>query len=138
MSWRDLERVTVTTETPIRGFVLGQKDPPGGARLFTINDEAWPDNAPVEVKLGDIEIWEIRNATATDHPVHLHGMFFEVLADVSGQRPRPDGLKDTVNVRRGSTVRFAVRFDVPGIWMLHCHILEHADAGMLVNVIVRE
>ena len=41
------------------------------------------------------------------------------------------GWKDTVNVPQKQRVRLAVRFDNPGAWMFHCHILEHADRGMM-------
>jgi FtsP/CotA-like multicopper oxidase with cupredoxin domain len=41
------------------------------------------------------------------------------------------GWKDTINVPQLQTVRFAVKFDAPGRWMYHCHILEHAERGMM-------
>jgi FtsP/CotA-like multicopper oxidase with cupredoxin domain len=136
--WRDLPRLSSTPATPVRRFVLGERELAGGALFFTINDEVWPDNAAVELKRDDVEIWDIRNESPQDHPVHVHGAFFEVLASASGKGPAPSGWKDTVNVPRRSSVRFAIRFETRGIWMLHCHILEHLDTGMLVNVIVND
>ena len=60
--------------------------------------------------------------------MHLHGFFFQVLADDG----RPGEWKDTVNVAIDQTVRFAVTYeDRPGMWMFHCHILDHAEAGMM-------
>jgi bilirubin oxidase len=122
----------------VRRFALGQKALPGGALLFTIDGQVWPDSVPVELRRGDVEVWEIANDTAMDHPVHVHGTFFEVLPGADGRRPRPDGWKDTIDVPRRSAVRFAIRFDTAGVWMLHCHILEHLDAGMVVDLIVRD
>ncbi len=131
--WRDLPRMEVTSATPVRRVALGETRLPGGSLVFTINGAAWPDNFDQAIDLGrgDVEIWEIANDTAMDHPVHLHGTFFEVLPDQAGW-------KDTINVRRRSATRFAVQFDEPGTWMLHCHILEHADDGMMLNVFVRQ
>ena len=71
-----------------------------------------------------------------DHPFHLHGMFFRVL-DVGGTAPAHDGWKDTVNVPRKQTLRFAVRYGVPGTWMYHCHILEHAERGMMAELVLK-
>ena len=76
------------------------------------------------------EIWEIRNDAEMDHPFHLHGTFFQVL-DVDGVAPPHVGWKDTVNVPMKTTLRFAVRYGEPGRWMFHCHILEHAERGMM-------
>ncbi len=65
------------------------------------------------------------------HPFHLHGFFFQPLDD-AGQPVRPLEWKDTIDVPVNSTRRFAVRFDDRvGMWMFHCHILDHADAGMM-------
>jgi FtsP/CotA-like multicopper oxidase with cupredoxin domain len=64
-----------------------------------------------------------------DHPFHLHGFFFQPIAASGGIVPE---WKDTINVPRESSLAFAVRYDDrPGMWMFHCHILDHADAGMM-------
>ena len=67
-------------------------------------------------------------------------MFFEVLA-VNGVPETRRGWKDTLNVpqARGTTpgvVRFAVRYEALGMWMFHCHILEHAEGGMMGDLMV--
>lgn len=134
-SWGALPRLTVTDTSPVRPFMLEEYEPPGLPVLFTINGEQWPDSKPVHVTQGDIEIWEVRNEAEMDHPFHLHGMFFELLS-VAGKPPTFDGWKDTVNVPQKSTVRFAVQYDPPGMWMFHCHILEHAELGMMGDLMV--
>ncbi len=68
--------------------------------------------------------------TEMDHPFHLHGMSFQILDDAGLTVPRM-GWKDTVNVPQGKTVRFAVKYGPEGRWMYHCHILEHAERGMM-------
>jgi FtsP/CotA-like multicopper oxidase with cupredoxin domain len=135
VSWGDAPRLPITDGTPVRPFVLAEYEQPGVPVLFTINGEQWPDNRPVHVTRGDIEIWEVRNDAAMDHPFHLHGMFFQVLPE-GGTPPVADGWKDTVNVPQRSTLRFAVQYDPVGMWMFHCHILEHAELGMMGDLMV--
>jgi FtsP/CotA-like multicopper oxidase with cupredoxin domain len=85
----------------------------------------------VVVPLGATEIWEIENLVGMDHPFHLHGFRFQVL-DRDGVPEPYASWKDTVNVPKHETVRLIVKFeDYPGLWMFHCHILDHEDAGMM-------
>jgi FtsP/CotA-like multicopper oxidase with cupredoxin domain len=89
---------------------------------------------PLEIALGDTEIWRIVNNTDFSHPFHLHGYFFQVQDD-----SRVPEWKDTVNVPTKSELTIAVRFDErPGAWMYHCHILDHAEAGMMGHLVVRD
>jgi len=120
--------------TPVKAFVLKEVEDESGLR-FMINDEVWPFNEHVHVEQGDTEIWEIDNASEMDHPFHVHGMFFEVLSS-NGAPPAHRGWKDTVNVPKMSKVRFAIRYDTVGMWMFHCHILEHAERGMMGDLMV--
>jgi FtsP/CotA-like multicopper oxidase with cupredoxin domain len=79
-------------------------------------------------------VWTITNHTKWSHPFHLHGFFFQVL-DARGVPVRPLAWKDTVNVPHDESVRILVRFDErPGSWMFHCHILDHADGGLMGTV----
>ena len=85
-------------------------------------------------KLGETQIWTITNKTPWSHPFHLHGFFFHVV-DEKGQAVHPIEWKDTVNVQFDQTVRVLVRFDErPGTWMMHCHILDHADGGLMGTI----
>ena len=91
----------------------------------------------VHAPLGATEIWEIENVVGMDHPFHLHGFQFQVLE--RGGRPEPfASWKDVVNVRKHESVRIIVRYDdFPGMWMFHCHILDHEDHGMMGILEVR-
>jgi bilirubin oxidase len=83
---------------------------------------------------GEVERWEVVNASFMDHPFHVHGTQFQVVSRTSGGRATPEprlAWKDTVNVLPGETVAFLVRQDEAGLRMYHCHILEHEDAGMM-------
>jgi bilirubin oxidase len=108
---------------------------------FLINGAAFDMNrVDVVSKAGQVELWEIANQADMDHPFHIHGTQFQVLEherDGAVTRPAYRAWKDTVNVRRGETVRLLLRQDLPGLRMYHCHILEHEDLGMMgqVNVL---
>jgi FtsP/CotA-like multicopper oxidase with cupredoxin domain len=128
--WGTVEPIPFDAATPRRALVLREDDSIPNAPVFSINDEAWPDSTPLFGAPGDVEIWEIVNESEMDHPFHLHGMSFQVL-DESGTVIERLGWKDTVNVPQEQTVRFAVQFGDEGRWMYHCHILEHAERGMM-------
>ncbi len=130
-----VELLPVAADTPERAFVLAEdlEDPYGP--LFTINEELWPFHTPIEGKLGELEVWRVQNDASGPHPFHLHGMFFQVL-DLDGAPGPRLGWKDTVLVPAGSSLRFAVRYDAPGVWMYHCQIPEHAERGMMGDLIV--
>jgi FtsP/CotA-like multicopper oxidase with cupredoxin domain len=94
----------------------------------------------VQVPFGETEIWTFSNDNGFAHPVHLHGTHFHVLTRSGGRDrtfPWEAGLKDTVLLYPGETVRVAVQFTAHrGLFPLHCHNLEHEDVGMMVNLLV--
>lgn len=119
-----------------RRFVLDMRMPPV-AGAFTINGRSFdPRRVDVRVERGAIELWEVVNASSEPHPFHVHATQFSVVSRSSGPLgPHELGLKDTVLVWPGETVRLALRFDRnPGLYVLHCHNLEHEDAGMMLNL----
>ena len=84
---------------------------------------------PFMSTLETVEEWAVVNDTEMDHPFHVHGFRFQ-LVDATGAPER--ACRDTVNVPAKTTVRLRMRLeDHPGRWMFHCHILEHAERGMM-------
>ena len=73
------------------------------------------------------------NRSARLHPIHLHGMFFKVLAR-DGARLDEPFFRDTVLVHGRETVDIGLIPLDEGSWMMHCHILEHAEAGMMTMI----
>ncbi|WP_375549353.1 copper resistance system multicopper oxidase [Oceanicaulis alexandrii] len=73
------------------------------------------------------------NDTMMPHPIHLHGMFFELVNGGGDHKPR----KHTVIVKPGERLAFDVTADEPGDWAFHCHLLYHMHAGMMQVVSVR-
>jgi FtsP/CotA-like multicopper oxidase with cupredoxin domain len=133
-----------------RTFTLTQ---PG--MRWEINGRAYDMHHPTvdtTVKLGDLEVWEIVNATndgdtmhptGMAHPLHIHGVQFQVVERqvlpeleagwLSVQEGYVDvGWKDTVLLMPGERVKLLLKFsDFTGTFMYHCHILEHEDMGMM-------
>jgi len=109
--------------------------------VHTINGQAFAmDRVDERVPFGDTEIWSFVNESALPHPVHLHATHFKVLSRSGGRgqvMPWEEGVKDTVLVLPFETVRVAVRFTAHrGLFLLHCHNLEHEDMGMMRNIVV--
>jgi FtsP/CotA-like multicopper oxidase with cupredoxin domain len=101
-----------------------------GHLTFGVNDVPDWDAPPFTAMLGETQVWTVTNTMQLAHPFHLHGFFFQVL-DVDGLVPAVREWKDTVDLPGNGSLRLVVRFDErPGMWMFHCHILDHADAGM--------
>jgi FtsP/CotA-like multicopper oxidase with cupredoxin domain len=115
----------------------------GMGHMVTLNGRKFDINRTDDnVALGDTEIWEIFiNRTmmmgSTGHPFHIHGTQFQILSR-NGYDPGENekGWKDTVFVPAGETVRIIVRFKYKGMFMYHCHILEHEEAGMMGQLVV--
>ncbi len=97
---------------------------------WRINGEAFPDVTIETLPEGVPAVIEVRNLSATEHPFHLHGMSFEVLS-VDGVPPDQRTIQDTVNIGIRQTLRILVPADNVGDWMAHCHILPHAEGGMM-------
>jgi FtsP/CotA-like multicopper oxidase with cupredoxin domain len=105
-----------------------------GHSEFRVNGVPFWKARPYRASLGETQLWVVKNDTQWDHPFHLHGFFFMALDDAD-QPVRPLAWKDTINVPMKSTVRLLVAFDErPGTWMFHCHILDHADGGLMGTV----
>jgi FtsP/CotA-like multicopper oxidase with cupredoxin domain len=106
-----------------------------GELVFTINKAVFPDVPPVMVELGGVRILDVKNESEMDHPFHLHGFFFQVL-EKNGVAQSLDtmGNKDTMIIPAKTSMKLVSRFDESGHWMYHCHILEHAEGGMMGEI----
>ncbi len=99
--------------------------------VWTINGKTFPDTEPLQLKVGELSKLRIRNddkdmSHPMDHPIHLHGTFFQVVA-IDGQKPEREIWKDTFTVPSGKTVDIAFVMKRPGDWLLHCHVIDHED-----------
>jgi FtsP/CotA-like multicopper oxidase with cupredoxin domain len=101
---------------------------------WTINDQSYrPGRALARPRLGEIEIW--RFITDFHHPVHVHLDPFQVISrNTGGPGAYDGGWKDTVDVRPSEAIAVATRFtDYAGMYLLHCHNLEHEDMAMMAD-----
>lgn len=97
----------------------------------------WMDPITENPALNSVEVWEIYNFTADSHPIHIHEVQFQVVnRQPFGGAARPPeswetGLKDTVLAHPGEITRARALFDLPGLFVWHCHIVEHEDNEMM-------
>ncbi len=133
-----IDPIPATEAERTRQFVMSTMGP--GGRL-TINGKTMNMNRIDErVPLGATEIWQIEHGRGmmgrmmnVPHSFHVHDGQFQILS-INGQPPPANeaGWKDTVLLWPGDVVRIIKRFeDYTGIYMYHCHLLEHEDAGMM-------
>jgi FtsP/CotA-like multicopper oxidase with cupredoxin domain len=111
----------------------------GGMNRHAINSKTYSESRIDErVEAGTTEIWEFDNSTGDEiHPMHIHGVQFQVLHRSGGRNAliaTERGWKDTVLVMPGEHVRVIMTFpQYKGLFVLHCHNLEHEDDGMMLN-----
>jgi blue copper oxidase len=149
--WDMLEFEVTNVEIPIYSIPTGRLStidalPPwvrmrefrfeGMSRINGLEYEV--DRIDFTVPFGDTELWRFSTGGNGPHPVHAHGMPFQVLSRTGGRDmvfPWEYGWKDTVLVQDGETVDVLVRFDAydDQIYLMHCHQLEHEDNGMMMN-----
>lgn len=96
----------------------------------------------MKAEVNHAEYWDVTNTNSKSHgmlhPFHIHGAHFLVVSR-NGQTPNPNEIgvyKDTIEVAPQETVRLKVIFPKEGIFMYHCHIIEHEDAGMMANILI--
>lgn len=112
----------------------------GAAHSFwQINGEAWDINdascaeRPIaSLTLGRSYIFELRNLSQYQHPIHLHGMSFKVLS--SNRRKIEPWFTDTFLLGKNETARIALVADNPGTWMFHCHVIDHMETGLMAAI----
>lgn len=99
---------------------------------FTINGRVFPFIEPIKIKQGERQLIRFINAGSAEfHPMHLHGHNFTVVArDGNLLTKAGQELRNTVTVHPGETLDILVEAVNPGAWMLHCHHVHHASAGM--------
>jgi FtsP/CotA-like multicopper oxidase with cupredoxin domain len=139
-------------EIPEIGF-----DGPIEAMLGNIDNgiaihKMWSDPVSENPSVGDTEVWEFYNFTADAHPMHIHEITFQVVnrerlvldeeseepvqpVQLTGEVRMPEawecGFKDTVIAYPGEVTRVRAKFDTPGQFVWHCHIVEHEDNEMM-------
>jgi FtsP/CotA-like multicopper oxidase with cupredoxin domain len=143
----DSETVRVSTD-PDGNVVLdcegGEPFGPKEALLGTLSGGAgvprsWDDPITENPAVGATEVWELHNFTEDAHPIHIHEILFEVvnrqqIEDGVVHAPEPwevGARKDTVIAYPGEITRVKATYDRAGLFVWHCHIVEHEDHEMM-------
>ncbi|WLR44216.1 multicopper oxidase [Bacillus carboniphilus] len=134
-----------------RNLLLNMQTDPYKRPIHLLNNQKWSDPLTEIPKLGSTEVWNLINITEQSHPIHLHLVRFQLLDrqpfDVNiykekgkivttGAKRKADlneqGRKDTVRANPGEITRIIVPFGpYTGLFVWHCHILEHEDYEMM-------
>jgi spore coat protein A, manganese oxidase len=142
-AFRPLRPATHTRQVSLNEEGSAFFDGPIAALLGTLaGDEdpvplAWEDEITENPAVGAVEIWEIYNFTEDAHPIHIHEVQFQVVERESfdGEARPPEvwetGFKDTVIAYPEEITRVKALFDRPGLFVWHCHIVEHEDNEMM-------
>lgn len=118
--------------------------PEGGKMNHYINDTLYKmDRVDFTVKANSTEVWEFDNPNPLHHPMHVHVAHFSVIERNGGTNrgilAHERGLKDTVLLLEEEKVKVAIKFpSYKGLFLLHCHVLEHEDHGMMLNFEIAE
>ena len=95
------------------------------------------DRVDFRVPFGQVERWTFHTNGNAPHPVHVHGASFQVVKRTGGRGtvfPWETAWKDTVVLEDRETVEVLIRFNAyRGLYLMHCHKLEHEDMGMMSN-----
>ena len=110
-------------------------DPSTGS-YWTLNGKMFdPKRVDFSVRRGTTQIWRLTNKSTVTHYLHLHEERWRTVSR-DGHRPPPweRGLEDTWKLDPGETVTVAAKFtDYTGVFMIHCHMLDHEDHGLMAR-----
>lgn len=108
----------------------------GQDRTWTINGAEWGEHEPIGLMAGQPTLIRLDDQSGAPHPFHLHGQFFRIVSRAG--RPVEDAAEyDSIMLGPDEEVELYTLLDNPGRWMAHCHILAHAERGMMTEIVVR-
>jgi len=77
---------------------------------------------------------KLTSAISPAHPFHIHGQFFQIIERGGKAVTDEPGLRDTVYLRGAESATILAYMENPGRWMVHCHIAEHGENGMMADI----
>ena len=131
-----------TSAFTARTITLGQ----GTGATMTIDGSAgltMAAMAMISTTLDAEEVWTIKNSTQLEHSFHLHDVPYQLI-EINGETPTGVDLGwfDTFEVVGGGSIKIAMKFtdfaDDTYMYMLHCHLLQHEDEGMMASLMVTD
>lgn len=142
LSLSSLNNIPISSSSKTRNFVINAMKMSSGMNMtgiHKINDKIYDKNRIDEVvSANSTEIWVFDNSKGDEpHPIHLHGVQFQVLDRIGGRNKlsvSEFGFKDTVLVLPREIVKIIIPFtNNKGVFVFHCHNLEHEDDGMMLQ-----
>jgi spore coat protein A len=144
-AFKPLRRATSTRQVSLNeeASTFPGFDGPVAAMLGTLDGsgipvpKGWADPITENPALNSIEIWEMYNFTEDAHPIHIHEVQLQLVnrepfdGDVRPPESWERGFKDTIIAYPEEITRVKVLFDLPGLYVWHCHIVEHEDNEMM-------
>ncbi|HCM88451.1 MULTISPECIES: multicopper oxidase domain-containing protein [Vagococcus] len=132
-----LNQVNEIEENTLTSLKKQTIDLKGMSHMVSINGETFDrDKINLKAPFNTKEVWEVNNISnmmgGMIHPFHIHGVQFQIISR-NGQKPNENekGWKDTVLVNPDEQIKLLISFDKKGVFMYHCHILEHEENGMM-------
>lgn len=141
-SLSSVNAISPSSSSKTRNFIINAMQMSNGMNMtgiHRINDKTYDKNRIDEnVSANATEIWVFDNSQGDEpHPMHLHGVHFQVLERSGGRgqlTASESGWKDTVLVMPRETVKIIIPFSaLTGVFVFHCHNLEHEDDGMMLQ-----
>ncbi len=142
---KEIDTVAYKTER-VDSFKKGYSDTPdiivrmdskmthGKGHEWTLNGEVFPNAEEFDLEVGkEYMIRFYNDSRMFNHPMHIHGSHFKPIS-VNGMKVDRIMWKDTMNVLPRQYIDVVIRFDREGAWMMHCHILDHEDGGMMTTI----
>lgn len=146
-----IERLNPSNAKKVRDLALVESTDQYGRLMLLLNGLMWHDTVTEKPQLNSIEVWNLINPTPDNHPIHLHLVQFQILNRqpfnvdhymATGEiiytgppippDPNESNWKDTVRTDLGMVTRIIAKFDdFTGLYVWHCHILEHEDHDMM-------
>ncbi|MEK6439251.1 multicopper oxidase family protein [Pseudonocardia sp. T1-2H] len=124
--FEDLSNATLAAQ---RTIVFSETDNPDA---FFINGKLFdPNRVDIQSKLNTVEEWTIRNESNEEHSFHVHVNHFQLMS-INGQPHQGHGWQDTASIPAKGQIVIRIHFiNYTGKTVLHCHILNHEDLGMM-------
>ncbi|MFE7245702.1 multicopper oxidase family protein [Streptomyces sp. NPDC057580] len=102
-----------------------------GTKFYINGKQFDPNRVDMRAKLNTVEEWTVRNDSNEEHSFHVHTNHFQLMS-INGRPHQGHGLQDVASVPAKGQFVIRIRFkDYTGKTVLHCHILNHEDAGMM-------
>ena len=103
---------------------------PGSVDIGAINGRSWPLTERLGYRMGDVARWRVVNLSLDEHAMHLHGMFFRVLANGDGLQQHNHAVAErplvvTEHMGVGETYEMEWTPERAGNWLFHCHMVSH-------------